>query len=143
MLRNLQLHVLAPGHGTLTASHLHQSIVLGQIRTRPTSKTVSTGSELSRAIFAVRHGPIVRKVQYQGRIPRMASEYSTRLEAVQHPRPHTPSPATGTARSELAKTQLRNYSSKMVSQSVNKTALHPGGVEYVAVVLCLALSLTV
>jgi hypothetical protein len=63
----------------------------------------------------------------------MASEYSARLEALQHPRPLTPSPATGKARSDLAKTQLRNYSSKMVSSSVNKTALHPGGVEYVVV----------
>lgn len=59
----------------------------------------------------------------------MASDYSTRLKAVHQIRPHSPSPATGTARSDLAKTQLRAYSSRMVSQSVNKTALHPGGVE--------------
>merc|ERR1711977_553149 len=51
------------------------------------------------------------------------------LQATQQIRPHTPSPASGTARSNLAKTNLRAYSSKMVSHSVNKTALHPGGVE--------------
>ncbi|OCT53528.1 hypothetical protein CLCR_10862 [Cladophialophora carrionii] len=59
----------------------------------------------------------------------MPSDYSSRLQAVHQIRPHSPSPATGTARSDLAKTQLRAYSTKMVSQSVNKTALHPGGVE--------------
>merc|ERR1712000_362907 len=52
-----------------------------------------------------------------------------RLQATEQIRPHTPSPGTGTARSNLAKTNLRAYSSKMVSHSVNKTALHPGGVE--------------
>jgi len=59
----------------------------------------------------------------------MASDYSARLQATEQIRPHTPSPGTGTARSNLAKTNLRAYSSKMVSHSVNKTALHPGGVE--------------
>jgi len=59
----------------------------------------------------------------------MASEYSSRLQAVEHFRPHSPAPDTGKARSDLAKVQLRTFSSKMVSQSVNKTALHPGGVE--------------
>ncbi|KAH0843999.1 hypothetical protein FOPE_09091 [Fonsecaea pedrosoi] len=59
----------------------------------------------------------------------MAADYSTRLQAVHQIRPQSPSPATGTARSALAKVQLRAFSSRMVSHSVNKTALHPGGVE--------------
>ena len=45
-------------------------------------------------------------------------------------RPHTPAPQSSTARSNLAKVQLRNFKpNAMVSNSVNKTALHPGGVE--------------
>lgn len=67
----------------------------------------------------------------------MASDYSARLQAAHSIRPQSPSPATGTARSTLAKTNLRAFSTKMVSHSVNKTALHPGGVEYVVVDLIL------
>jgi hypothetical protein len=48
------------------------------------------------------------------------------------PRPSSPSAGTGFARSSVAKTQLRSHpQAKMVLNSVNKTALHPGGVEYV------------
>lgn len=48
------------------------------------------------------------------------------------PRPSSPSAGTGTARSNVAKTQLKNHQqARMVSNSVNKTALHPGGVEYI------------
>lgn len=47
-------------------------------------------------------------------------------------RPHTPGPgASGDSqgRTELAKKQLRDNKPTMVSNSVNKTALHPAGVE--------------
>jgi hypothetical protein len=48
------------------------------------------------------------------------------------PRPQTPAPEDNKARSDLAKAQLRNFkATSMVSNSVNKTALHPGGVQYV------------
>lgn len=48
------------------------------------------------------------------------------------PRAPSPSQGTGTARSNVAKTQLTNHAqAMMVSNSVNKTALHPGGVQYV------------
>lgn len=45
------------------------------------------------------------------------------------PRPTTPGPADNQVRSEVAKVQLRNFNPTMVSSSVNKTALHPGGVQ--------------
>ena len=46
------------------------------------------------------------------------------------PRPSSPSSGTGTARATISKNQLKNYpQSTMVTKSVNKTALHPGGVE--------------
>jgi len=48
---------------------------------------------------------------------------------VQGKRPLTPAPGDSKARTELAKTQLRSFNPAMVSQSVNKTALHPGGVQ--------------
>ena len=44
-------------------------------------------------------------------------------------RPLTPAPESSTGRTEVTKTQLKNFNPKMVSQSVNKTALHPGGVQ--------------
>lgn len=44
-------------------------------------------------------------------------------------RPLTPAPGDSKARTELAKKQLRDLRPTMVSQSVNKTALHPGGVQ--------------
>jgi len=47
-------------------------------------------------------------------------------------RPLTPAPGDSKARTELAKRQLRDLKPTMVSQSVNKTALHPGGVQYVS-----------
>lgn len=118
----------------LTALALSQSPFLGQTRTVSVRKSVPRPSDLSRPSIgnstSVRLGPSVRKIQYQGEFP-MASDYSARLQATHQIRPHSPSPATGTARSDLAKVQLRAFSSRMVSQSVNKTALHPGGVEYV------------
>jgi len=60
----------------------------------------------------------------------MASDYTAHLKAGLTLRPASPSPGTGQARSELNKVQLRHYNANMVSNSVNKTALHPGGVEY-------------
>lgn len=63
------------------------------------------------------------------------SEYFSRLKASEpNIRPISPLPEDNKARSEVAKKQLRAYKPagpNMVSQSVNKTALHPGGVEYV------------
>ena len=44
-------------------------------------------------------------------------------------RPLTPAPGDNKARTELAKKQLRDLKPTMVSQSVNKTALHPSGVQ--------------
>lgn len=44
-------------------------------------------------------------------------------------RPLTPAPSSSTARTEVTKLQLKNFNPAMVSQSVNKTALHPGGVQ--------------
>lgn len=44
-------------------------------------------------------------------------------------RPLTPAPGDDKARTELAKRQLRDLKPTMVSASVNKTALHPGGVQ--------------
>lgn len=132
MLRSdLQL----PGHSKSTVYHLFQSASAGQTRIASTSRKLPSSPDLSRRPFGNnptrRLGPGFRKVQvqYQGRSSHMASDYSTRLSAIHQIRPQSPSPATGTARTDLAKTQLRNYSSRMVSQSVNKTALHPGGVE--------------
>lgn len=121
-----------------TVYHFFQSARFGQSRTGCASRSLPCSPDLSRRPFGnspTRHlGPGLRKVQvqYQGRFLKMASDYSTRLTAVHQIRPQSPSPATGKARSDLAKTQLRNFSSRMVSHSVNKTALHPGGVEYVA-----------
>jgi len=121
-----------------TVYRFFQSACFGQSRIAVASRTSPCAPDLSRRPFGnspTRHlGPGGRKVQvqYQGRFLNMASDYSARLTAVHQIRPQSPSPATGKARSDLAKTQLRNYTSRMVSQSVNKTALHPGGVEYVA-----------
>ena len=61
-------------------------------------------------------------------LPSASGKKKAPLES--HPsRPHTPAPQGSTGRSELAKKQLRNLEPTMVSQSVNKTALHPGGVQ--------------
>jgi len=54
---------------------------------------------------------------------------SDRRTSTAEPRPATPGPEESQARAEIAKTQLRNFNPTMVSQSVNKTALHPGGVQ--------------
>lgn len=44
-------------------------------------------------------------------------------------RPLTPAPGDSQTRTEVNKKQLLDNNPKMVSQSVNKTALHPGGVQ--------------
>ena len=59
-------------------------------------------------------------------------DYFARVKGPETIRPATPSAGTGKARTEVFKANLRAYKptgSKMVSNSVNKTALHPGGVE--------------
>ena len=64
--------------------------------------------------------------------PMSGSDYFSRLKGEASARPTTPSEGTGTARTDVLKRNLRDYKPtgpKMVSQSVNKTALHPGGVE--------------
>ena len=133
----LRIDLQLPGQSTSTAYRLFQSSLVGQSRTASATKTTSSPSDLSRSPFGIstsnRLGPSVRKIQYQRQFSHMASDYPSRLKAVQQIRPHSPSPATGTARSELAKVQLRAFSSRMVTHSVNKTALHPGGVEYVVI----------
>ena len=126
-------------HGISTVYHFFQSASVGQSRIASPSKTVSNPPDLFRRFFGNstthRLGPGIRKVQvgYQERLSHMASDLSSRLQAVHEIRPQSPSPASGKARSDLAKTQLRAFSARMVSHSVNKTALHPGGVEYVAI----------
>ncbi len=60
------------------------------------------------------------------------ADYFDRLKgsATESGRPQTPAPAEDQAtRSAVAKKNLRAYKPTMVSNSVNKTALHPGGVE--------------
>src|SRR5271156_3850517 len=54
--------------------------------------------------------------------------------ALTHRRPSvrqiSPSPATGTARQEVQKVQLQNAPlANMITNNVNRTALHPGGVQ--------------
>lgn len=60
------------------------------------------------------------------------ADYFQRLKApgTEGLRPQTPG-AEGDqkARADLQKKNLRHYKPNMVSNSVNKTALHPGGVE--------------
>ena len=61
-------------------------------------------------------------------------DYFARIKGPETIRPVTPSEGTGKARSDVFKANLRAYKPtgpSMVSNSVNKTALHPGGVEYV------------
>lgn len=110
-----------------------QSSNVGKTRTVCASETSSSSSELSRSSFGNSTSTFglapEQEVYKRHNSASMASDYSARLQATEQIRPHTPSPGTGTARSNLAKTNLRAYSSKMVSHSVNKTALHPGGVE--------------
>jgi hypothetical protein len=63
-----------------------------------------------------------------------AADYFARVKGGDSLRPTTPSAGTGKARTEVLKANLRAFrptDSNMVSNSVNKTALHPGGVEYV------------
>src|SRR5690242_19443044 len=102
-----------------TAPRLFQSKVIGQSRTVSASKSVSSSSDPSRSSFGnsntLRLGPAVGKIQYQRQSSHMASDYSSRLQTVHQIRPHSPSPASGKARQDLAKIQLRNYSSRMVS----------------------------
>jgi hypothetical protein len=64
--------------------------------------------------------------------PQMASsEQSLSAAKTNAPRAPSPSQGTGTARANVSKTQLTNHpQAMMVSNSVNKTALHPGGVQY-------------
>jgi hypothetical protein len=60
------------------------------------------------------------------------ADYFQRLKSPTNPRPTTPGPGTDKARTEILKTNLKAYNptgASMVSNSVNKTALHPGGVE--------------
>ena len=59
-----------------------------------------------------------------------SSKDSASKQDEQLKRPLTPAAdSTNKSRTELAKTQLKNSKPGMVSQSVNKTALHPGGVQ--------------
>lgn len=61
-----------------------------------------------------------------------ATDYFARTQGSDNPRPLTPSAGSGKARTEVLKANLRAYKPtdpNMVSNSVNKTALHPGGVE--------------
>ena len=44
-------------------------------------------------------------------------------------RPNTPAPTDSKGRQELAKQQLRDHNPVKMHNSVNKTALHPGGVQ--------------
>lgn len=59
------------------------------------------------------------------------TDYFKRLNPVSSAtaRPTTPGPESSQARTEVLKRNLRSYKPTMVSNSVNKTALHPGGVE--------------
>jgi len=58
------------------------------------------------------------------------SDYFNRLKNSPAPaRPLTPAPDNSQARADVVKTNLRAFKPTMVTNSVNKTALHPGGVE--------------
>ena len=60
------------------------------------------------------------------------ADYFDRLKGsgTESGRPQSPAPVQDqAARSAVAKKNLRAYKPTMVSNSVNKTALHPGGVE--------------
>ena len=79
-------------------------------------------------------GLVARKQITYTYFPMSAQEkdYFARVKGPETIRPVTPSAGTGKARTEVFKANLRAYKptgSKMVSNSVNKTALHPGGVE--------------
>ena len=133
----LRSNLQTQGARSFAKQSIYQSAILGQVRTLRPRKTLPPFSDLTRPAFGKGtlnplglDSTLTVRVYQEARSP-MASDYSTRLEAVHQYRPHSPSPATGTARSNLAKVQLRNFSVKMVTHSVNKTALHPGGVEYV------------
>lgn len=57
-------------------------------------------------------------------------DYFQRLNSSNTGRPNTPAADQSKARTEVLKRNLRSYKpTSMVSHSVNKTALHPGGVE--------------
>lgn len=61
-----------------------------------------------------------------------ATDYFARSQGSDSIRPNTPSAGSGKARTEVLKANLRAYKPadpNMVTHSVNKTALHPGGVE--------------
>ena len=62
-----------------------------------------------------------------------SSDYFARVKGAESHRPATPSAGTGKARTEILKANLRAFKPAstpgMVSNSVNKTALHPSGVE--------------
>ena len=55
------------------------------------------------------------------------ADYFQRLKG--NPRPETPGAPDSKARTEVYKSNLKAFNPTMVSNSVNKTALHPGGVE--------------
>jgi hypothetical protein len=77
-------------------------------------------------------GPIARNHISYTHFPMSTQDYFARVKGTAHVRPTTPSEGTGTARTDVLKTNLRSHKptgSNMVSNSVNKTALHPGGVE--------------
>lgn len=70
----------------------------------------------------------------QGTSDSRTSDSTDTTDKTPEPRPLTPGPgSTGDdkGRTELAKKQLRDLKPTMVQNSVNKTALHPAGVEYV------------
>ena len=77
-------------------------------------------------------GPVARNHISYTHFPMSAEDYFARVKGNDTLRPVTPSAGTGKARTEILKTNLRAFkptNSNMVSNSVNKTALHPGGVE--------------
>lgn len=57
------------------------------------------------------------------------ADYFERLKSSNSQRPTTPGAGSDKARTEVLKTNLKAFKPTMVSNSVNKTALHPGGVE--------------
>jgi len=94
-----------------------------------------TTPDLFRTSFAPFHTtrPLLRILSAAS--PQMATSEKASFKS-NVPRASSPSEGTGIARSTVAKTQLKNHpQATMVSNSVNKTALHPGGVEYVLNVL--------
>lgn len=123
---NILVKQLSSWSGEFGRCHhpLRLDIQILHLRQRNPNRQVSGRSPLAR----FRESGIERSVAPMSTPTKLSSQLSAQPRTEGLGRPLTPAPAESKARTELAKQQLRRFHPGMVSQSVNKTALHPGGV---------------